>query len=287
MNYCVGTVQFGMNYGIQNNGKPDLESVFSIIDEAIFNGVSCFDTAMAYGNAEQILGQYIKKRNIKNDYIKIITKDKSQFSIQILIDNIKKSIEKLHINKLYGFLFHDSTVVYSKDSMELLNKIKANNYAEKVGVSVYLPDEALKALDYDIDIIQVPYNLFDSRLDKVNFFQKAKEKNIEIYARSSLLQGLALMDYDNLPSNVLFAKEYLMKFDELCKKYNIDKLNATVNYVSANEYIDYIVFGIDNINQLREYMLVKNKTLPKEFVNDIKKSFNDVPEKLVNPTLWK
>lgn len=287
MNYCIGTVQFGMNYGIQNNGRPDLDSVFNIIDEAISNGVSCFDTAMAYGNAEQILGQYIQERKIKNENIKIITKEKSQFSIQNLNDNIKSSIEKLHIEKLYGFLFHDSAVVYSKDSMELLNIIKENNYAEKVGVSVYLPDEALKALEYNIDIIQVPYNLFDSRLDKVNFFQRAKEKNIEIYSRSSLLQGLALMDYDKLPSNVLFAKEYLMKFDELCKKYNIDRLNAAVNYVSSNKYIDYIVFGIDNINQLKEYLSVQNKKLPSELVNDIKNLFSDVPEKLVNPTLWK
>lgn len=287
MNYCLGTVQFGMNYGIQNNGRPNLELVFNILDEAISNGVFCFDTAMAYGNAEQILGKYIYDRSINKDYIKIITKGKSQSDLQIIIDNIQNSIENMHIEKLYGFLFHDSSVVYSKDSMDSLNRIKSNGYAENIGVSIYTPEEALKALEYDIDIIQVPYNLFDSRLDKVSFFEKANEKSIEIYARSSLLQGLALMDYNKLPSNVLFAKDYLIKFDNLCKKYNVDRLNAAVNYVSSNDFIDYIVFGTDNLKQFKEYMVIKDKKLPIEFINEIKNCFSDIPEKLVNPVLWK
>lgn len=286
MNYCLGTVQFGMNYGIQNNGRPNLELVFSMLDEAISNGVFSFDTAMAYGNAEQILGEYICDRKINKDYIKIITKGKSQSSSQITIDDIKKSIGNMHIDKLYGFLFHDSSVVYSSDSMTLLNRIKKDGYAENVGVSIYTPDEALKALEYDVDIIQIPYNLFDSRLDKVDFFKKAKEKNIEIYARSSLLQGLVLMDYNQLPSNVSFAKDYLVKFDELCRKYNVAKLNAAVNYVSSNEYIDYIVFGTDNMRQLLEYLSIKDTSLPIEFIKEIKEAFSDVSEKLVNPTLW-
>ena len=287
MKYCLGTVQFGINYGIQNNGRPDLKSVFKILDEAILNGVTCFDTAMLYGDAEKILGQYIIDRKINLESINIITKEKSKSVLHILSDSIKQSMDRMNIVKLYGFLFHDSTVVYSKDSMKSLYNVKQNGLAKKIGVSIYTPDEALKALEYDIDIIQVPYNLFDSRLDKVGFFQKAKEKNIEIYARSSLLQGLALMNYDVLPPNVSFAKEYLIEFDNLCKKYEIDRLNAAVNYVASNELIDYIVFGTDNINQFREYMAIKDKKLPIGFVDEMKKCFIDAPEKLVNPVLWK
>ena len=287
MNYCLGTVQFGINYGIQNNGKPNLDLVYNIIDIAISNGILCFDTAMAYGDAEKILGQYISSKKLKDDSIRIITKDKSQSSLNVLSDNIKNSIDRLCINKIYGFLFHDSKVVYNKELMISLYEIRNRNLANKVGVSIYTPDEALKALEYDIDIIQVPYNLFDNRLDKVNFFEKAKEKGIEIYARSSLLQGLVLMDYNKLPKNVEFAKDYLIKFDDLCKKYKIDKLNVAVNYVSSNKYIDYIVFGTDNINQLQEYLLIRDNVLPKEIIEDIKNNFKDVPEKFVNPTLWK
>ena len=286
MNYCLGTVQFGMNYGVQGNGRPNLDSIYNILDTAIENKIDTFDTAIAYGEAEKILGQYILDRTIDSKNVRIITKDKSNKNLLSLISNIENSIKRLNIDKLYGFLFHDSNAVYDESKMKSLINIKGD-MVNKVGISIYTPDEALKASEYDIDIIQVPYNLFDNRLDKVNFFEKAKEKGIEIYARSSLLQGLALMDYNRLPKNVEFAKEYLIKFDDLCRKYNIDRLNAAVNYVSSNKYIDYIVFGTDNINQLQEYLLIRDNVLPKEIIEDIKNNFKDVPEKLVNPTLWK
>ena len=287
MNYCLGTVQFGMNYGVQGNGRPNLDSIYNILDTAIENKIDTFDTAIAYGEAEKILGQYILDRTIDSKNVRIITKDKSNKNLLSLISNIENSIKRLNIDKLYGFLFHDSTVVYNKERMTQLIDIKNNGLAEKIGVSIYSPDEAIKALEYDIDIIQVPYNLFDNRLDKVDFFKKAKSKNIEIYARSSLLQGLALMDYNKLPKNVEFAKDYLIKFDDLCIKSKIDRLNAAVNYVSSNKYIDFIVFGTDNINQLKEYLLIKENVLPNSFIEEIKSNFNNVPDKLVNPTLWK
>lgn len=287
MNYCLGTVQFGMNYGVQGNGRPNLDSIYNILDTAIENKIDTFDTAIAYGEAEKILGQYILDRTIDSKKVRIITKDKSNENLLSLISNIENSIKRLNIDKLYGFLFHDSTVVYNKERMTQLIDIKNNGLAEKIGVSIYSPDEAIKALEYDIDIIQVPYNLFDNRLDKVDFFKKAKSKNIEIYARSSLLQGLALMDYNKLPKNVEFAKDYLIKFDDLCLKSKIDRLNAAVNYVSRNKYIDFIVFGTDNINQLKEYLLIKENVLPNSFIEEIKSNFNNVPDKLVNPTLWK
>lgn len=287
MKYCLGTVQFGLNYGIQGNHRPDLDLVYSLLDKAISCGIFCFDTAIAYGDAEQILGRYFETRKVIDDNVKIITKDKSSYSLNQLISNIKESINRLHIRKLYGFLYHDSSSVYNNQSMNMLKTVRKEQYAEKIGVSIYTPDEALQAINYDIDIIQVPYNLFDNRLDKVVFFKKAKEKGIEIYARSSLLQGLALMDCNNLPDNVKFAKVYLSKFDDLCKKYNISRLNAAVNYVSFNEYIDYIVFGTDNMRQLSEYLSIRDCSVPSDFIKEIKITFDKVPEKLVNPVLWK
>ena len=287
MKYCLGTVQFGIDYGIQGNNRPSQESVFNILDTAIASDINTFDTAIAYGEAERILGQYLLDKRIDANSINIITKDKSSKNVNELYSNIERSLNRLNINKLYGFLFHDSIVVNDEESMGLLYKIREEGYAKNVGVSIYTPCEALKALEYDIDIIQIPYNLFDNRLDKICFFEKAKDKNIEIYARSSLLQGLALMDYNKLPENVAFAKDYLIKFDDLCRKYKIDRLNAAVNYVSSNRFIDYIVFGTDNISQLREYLSIRGCILSKSFINDVKNCFVDVPDKLVNPVLWK
>ena len=295
MNYCLGTVQFGLKYGVQNNQKPEKELVFKLLDTAFFNGINTFDTASAYGDSELILGEYFHLNKKNADNARIISKISSDIldgadafsSKDVLYKCISESIKKLQINKLYGMLFHDSKVVNCKERIQTLVEIKNSNLVSKVGISIYSPEEALKAIEYGIDIIQVPYNLFDNRLDKVDFFKKAKQKGIEIYARSSLLQGLALMDCNKLPDKVKFAKEFLVKFDDLCKKYNINRLTAAVSYVSSNEYIDYIVFGTDNMEQLLEYLSIRDCSLPKEFIEEIKIAFDNVPEKLVNPVLWK
>ena len=293
MRYCLGTVQFGLNYGIQNNGRPSETQVNELLKTALSSGIDVFDTAAAYGDSEIVLGKFFSQH--PNLTCKIVTKISSDvlnsagsgFEYDVLCKCAKESLNKLQMKKLYGLLYHDSKVVDLSSRVSSLIKLKESNLVEKVGISVYTPEEALKAIGYNIDIVQVPYNLFDARLDKEGFFTKAKEKNIEIYARSSLLQGLALMDYNNLPENVLFAKTYVKKFDDICRKYGVDRLFAAVNYVASNEYIDYIVFGVDNMDQLQQYLSIRDGELTKKFIDEIKSEFNDVPEKLVNPVLWK
>ena len=298
MNYCLGTVQFGLKYGIQNNDKPSEKEVFNILDVAIKYGISVFDTATAYGDSENVLGDYFKYRNINCDKIKVVSKISSDVIFNVcnnsnrdklvsaLSGNVDTSLKRLKIDRLYALLYHDSTSVFNTKKIETLIELKSIGKVDKVGVSLYTPEEALKALEYNIDIIQVPYNLFDQRLDKIEFFKKAKDKNIEIYARSSLLQGLALMDTNNLPSKVLFAKEYIEKFNNLCKMYNIDRLEAAINYVASNSKIDYIVFGVDNVKHLYEYISCINKNINKKFLVDLKDMFSITNNKLVNPSLW-
>ena len=71
---CLGTVQFGMKYGINNTlGQPSEENVFEMLDTAFENGIRVIDTARAYGTAETVLGRYFASG--KNVYtVKIISK---------------------------------------------------------------------------------------------------------------------------------------------------------------------------------------------------------------------
>ena len=54
---CLGTVQFGLPYGITNQtGQVPEKEVRSILALAASSGISLLDTAQAYGNAESVLG---------------------------------------------------------------------------------------------------------------------------------------------------------------------------------------------------------------------------------------
>ena len=70
---CLGTAQFGLNYGITNKlGKVNSEEVKKIINLANKNKINFIDTAQNYGEAENVLGREVVLKNFK-----IITKHKS------------------------------------------------------------------------------------------------------------------------------------------------------------------------------------------------------------------
>lgn len=296
MKLCLGTVQFGTDYGIQEGGKPKFEEVFSMINYAIDHGITQLDTAPAYFEAERILGDYIRSNPQKAEKINIISKlnpnvfdgCNRQEMATLAIRNAKASLRTLGINCYTAYLFHNASYIFDANAVKALSAVKKEGMAEKIGVSVYTPEEAMKALEYEeVDAIQIPYNVFDRRLDKCGFFQKAMERGIDVYARSSLLQGLAVMDSSKIPSRVLFAKKYIEEFEEICSEYGLSRLNTAIGYVSSKKEISYVVFGVDNLLQLQEYIDVEKVKIQDDMIRRIDERFEDVPEKLLNPSLWK
>jgi aryl-alcohol dehydrogenase-like predicted oxidoreductase len=61
---CLGTAQFGLDYGINNTrGKIPKNEVFGILEYALQNGIEFIDTAYAYGDSEKVLGEFIKEQS--------------------------------------------------------------------------------------------------------------------------------------------------------------------------------------------------------------------------------
>lgn len=293
---CLGTVQFGMDYGVQGNGQPSEESVFEMLRYAYQHGIVCLDTASVYGGAEEILGRFFaadteaaKRMSVVSKLPPEVFKDinKTHWA-SIAAKNATDSINRLHVDGLKAYLFHNAAYIFDQDAVEAILCVKKEGLAQRVGVSVYTPEEAMKALEYEgVDAVQVPYNVFDQRLDKCGFFKRAKEQGVEIFARSSLLQGLAVMEPDKLPKHMAFASEYVKKLHEICRKYDLPVLNAAVGYVGMHKDIDFVVFGVDNREQLAEYINIGEMKMSQNMIDELKLSFRNVEEKVLNPSMWK
>lgn len=296
MNFCLGTVQFGIDYGIQGNKKPGQTEVNDMIHTAMKNNIVYFDTASAYGDAESVLGEYLRSYPNAKQEMHIISKlNPRAFENgnveewkKIAVQEAERSLKCIGVSQFYAYLFHNAEYIYDKSAVSALSEVKKSNLAQKIGVSVYTPEEAMKALEYpEIEAIQIPYNVFDRRLDKVNFFQKAKERNVVVFARSSLLQGFVMMNPEQLPSKVLFAKNYLVDYLNICSKYKCSPLKVAIGYVAQKRGIDYVVFGVDCLSQLEEYISISDFKLSDEMVMELNQTFENVEEKLVNPSMWK
>ena len=69
----LGTVQFGIDYGVNNSiGKLEENKVLELFKIAHNQGIRILDTAEVYGNAHEIIGNFHKKND--DSRFKIITK---------------------------------------------------------------------------------------------------------------------------------------------------------------------------------------------------------------------
>ncbi|WP_300820915.1 aldo/keto reductase [uncultured Oscillibacter sp.] len=178
--------------------------------------------------------------------------------------------------------FHNAAHIFDADAVKALETARQEGLAERIGVSIYTPEEAMRALAYpQISVIQIPYNVFDRRLDRCGFFAEAKKKNVRIYARSTLLQGLLTMTPERLPVHMKFAAPYVEKFHSICIRGSISPLRAAVGFVKSHQDIHYLVFGSDNERQLHEYLSIAAETLSPKVVNELNNEFDVVEERLV------
>jgi aryl-alcohol dehydrogenase-like predicted oxidoreductase len=268
----LGTVQFGLDYGISNEiGQTSLDEVKLILNHAKKVGINTIDTASAYGTSEEVLG-----KNLLDDF-KIITKFLLNHENQSLEKQFETSLNKLNRNTIYGYIAHrPSNIIENPKNWNLLNKWKLEGLIQKVGFSFNEVSEIKAVLDNGFipDLIQVPYNYFDNRFEK--FMIELKNKGCEIHTRSTFLQGLFFADTELLPP---FFKEVIPRIVKLQNEYK-ELPGALLKYSLEKPFIDKVIIGINNFSQLNENIKFLNteNILPK-------KNFK-IPENILIPSKW-
>jgi aryl-alcohol dehydrogenase-like predicted oxidoreductase len=290
---CLGTVQLGMKYGIQGNAKPSTEQAVKLLLKAYAGGISSFDTATAYGEAESILGFFLNHPEVDRSQVEIITKVSlsahiiARESIRNQIENeLSSSLDRLGVANVDGCLFHNAKLLSLQGAYDALLNLKEKNFTKQIGISVYTPEEAMKVLSLEgIDIIQIPYNVLDHRWDIQDFFLMAHEKGIRVFARSVLLQGLLPMSLEMLPEKMWFAKAVLKEFHVICQDYSITPFEAAVGFALNHPGIDRIVFGVDNLEQLDDYLKLSDNNIFALY-KTFHSNWLNIDQRIIRPDLW-
>lgn len=288
----LGTVQLGLKYGVANKtGQPDLKVALEIIKTASENGICEFDTAQGYGESEKVLGEVFSQLGI-SDKVRVISKfdpKLNHLDQKVLMDALDASLKKLRVPVLYGILLHHEKLLeqWPSGAGENFKFLLRTGKVKKIGVSVYSLKSALNALQIpEIDLIQLPASVFDQRFEREGFFAQAKQKGKQVYIRSIFLQGLLLMKPDNLPKHMLGAKKYLEQYQELCRGYNLSQSQLALGYVNFQMPDAKIIFGLETTGQLKENIISLQKICPLEVYKRVQEDFADLPENIINPTLW-
>mgnify|MGYP006290295273 CR=1 FL=1 len=294
---CLGTVQLGLDYGINNSkGQPDKKKAFEILKKAIDFGIEYFDTAPVYGNAQEILGDFFRL-GIDVQKLRVISKLPTGLvksdtgydeAVQLIEGQIDRTIEELGVSVLDGYLIHNENDLYNKNIEEALLECKKNKLVMNLGVSVYCPQKAIDAANTDfIDYIHVPFNIFDRRLVNNNFFNIAKENGKRVFARSVLLQGLMMMKKSQIPDHLKNIEKHLKKLDDIIKRNGFSRLESAFLYPLMHSGIDFVVFGVESPGQLDEIKSVLDKFDHFDTCfNELQNEFHDVDDYILSPNKW-
>lgn len=285
---ALGTVQFGLDYGVTNqHGYISDENVKEILEEATKSGIEMFDTAARYGKAEERLGRFSGYQSNSH----FVTKFKLPENGQKVSDNqiYKESLRKLQVSELHGVLFHDHADLEHDqfhDVVEILVSARQNGAIKKIGISVYDESELELAVRKfpQLDIIQLPANILDSKLLNSELVSTLKARNIEIHVRSVFLQGVLLADPESLPDFFKPLFPSLALIQHQAKSRGISAMELIVSAIKAHPHVDYMVFGATSPGEVREIHRASLIDIP-----DGLSIFDELPElaaNLLDPRKW-
>lgn len=281
----LGTVQFGLPYGINNTmGMPSDEDVEQILDVAYGAGIHMLDTAEAYGNAIQRIGTYHRK---KNHLFSVINKFKDPPAPVRLVQHVRENAEALNIPIVDTYLFHSyHDYLENHALLQGLTALKNSGAINSIGVSVYTNEQFDAVIDDDlVSVIQFPYNVLDNDNLRTDLMQKAKAKGKTLHTRSVFLQGLFFKNVNAFPAKLEPLTPYVDKIQKIAVKHQMDITAIALNYALFNPLIDGVLIGVESAEQLRNNLnAVKNN-----FASEIRDEVNSIVVKeveLLNPANW-
>ena len=287
----MGTVQFGMDYGVSNReGKTPLDEAQAIIDQAVQANIRYIDTAHLYGSSEEVLGNC----SISQHPFSVVTKTPrlSAGTIEAAeIEQVERqflqSLSKMRLEKCYGLLVHHADNLWQKNGHLLakkLQEIKNRGLVEKIGVTVYTSAQIDLVLEnFDIDLIQLPVNVLDQRLIRNGYLDRLNRMGIEIHARSAFLQGLLLMNPAEYAPFFQPLRSQMVSYFEFIAQKGLTPLEAALGFVMGNQAVNIVICGVNNSHQLQEIVAAgKVKIDPLAF-----EPYAIEETKFLNPSDWR
>jgi aryl-alcohol dehydrogenase-like predicted oxidoreductase len=257
MDLALGTVQFGMLYGVAGRKVlPTNDEVRAILELAYEGGITMLDTAPAYGSIEVQLGSLCN-----NLEFKIVSKipalpkglDASR-AAQWAVESARSSLARLG-RRLYALLFHRAEDLLDAQG-DVVFKVMAKWAAGEnvlIGVSGYEVSTVRSLFETKgISIAQLPGNALDQRIGTV--LDKLDKPKPELQLRSAFLQGLLLLPFEEAVKRVPVAFAALQQWHHWLRLRGMTTLQGALSVVKAFEDVRTCVVGVDNIAQLAELL---------------------------------
>ena len=277
--FVIGSANFTQKYGADST-KISNREVKKILNLAKNKNIYKIDTAEAYLKREQVF----KKLNKNFKFYTKIIPDQNWTSLEFCQQKLENHFKYFNTNKVEVIFFHDIKILFTKNGKKIfenLQNLKKKKFFHKIGLSIYDTDSLnYMTSNYDIDIVQCPYNVLDKRILNTGWFDKLKKLEIEVHARSIFLQGL-------LVNKSVYKKKYFKKWKKqisqwftLLENNRISPIDYCLSDILNSDF-DKVVIGINNFDNLKE--IINFRKINKNKILNLK--IDDI--KLIDPRKWK
>lgn len=264
-NIALGTVQFGLPYGVSNTtGQVPLHEARQILARARARGIDTLDTAIAYGDSESVLGQLgvngwrvVSKLPALPEAVQNVSDwVQAQFAL---------STHRLGVGHLDALLLHRPDQLKRSGGEALwtaLEDLRRQGCVRKIGVSVYNHDELLELTEgRQFDLVQAPLNILDRSLVESGWARRLKDQGTELHVRSAFLQGLLLMGTER-PAKFSRWQPLWQQWATWLSETGLSPLQACLRYCLSVPEVDRVVVGVESARQLCEIVDAAHGDMP-------------------------
>jgi len=257
----LGTAEIGFAYGIGPRSLPAEDEAVALLQKTVALGITFFDTANYYGEAEARLG---KSGILDNPNVVVETKcaqflEKGEyFSPEELEEKIRAqvndSLEKMRVPTLSILMLHGPSREQIEEGvlLHILQKLKQEGLIKFIGISARGEGPALAAVSAEgVDVVQVAYSILDQRMAK-EVLPLAQKRGVGIVNRSVLLKGSLTPLRAKLPVGLEPLRTATDKIEEIAISLGMDLPTLAIRFAISNPLIATSLIGTNKIENVQK-----------------------------------
>jgi aryl-alcohol dehydrogenase-like predicted oxidoreductase len=293
---AVGTVQFGLPYGVANRtGQPSFGQVCDILACAVENGATTLDTAAAYGESESVLGRALREIGALEQVtivskvlpLKRMERERTPENVERWIGNsVVSSLQRLGIDSLPVCLFHDPDDIAH---MEVLLGLERQGLVQRAGVSIGTPDQTEAILSTPgVEAIQIPANMLDRRILEAGHLARASESGTAVFVRSIYLQGLLVMPLDEIMPELHEVVPVRRALQRIAGDAGMTMPEMALRYGLSLPGVTSVLTGVETVEQMEANINIAARgPLPPGVMQAIGEAVPDLSGTIIpSPWLW-
>jgi len=289
----LGTAQWGMDYGVANRtGPPDDRELARVLGVARQAGATRLDTAAAYGNSEERIGEAL---GADPDWHVTTKLDPRLASVaapsdaqRLVASGLAAALRRLGRSRLDAVLLHgkEQLDVHRGAIWDALREARENALVGAIGISVADVHDVAACVECDgVEVVQLAVSLLDRRAADLGLLEAARERGVDVMGRSPFLQGAALLEPSSLPEHLEQLAEPISRVRAWCAERERELPATLLAWVLALPLAGVVV-GAERAGQLEQQLRAVTVPLTAGEHAELGSLVGALPDTILDPWRW-